>query len=174
MKIHLLFDDPAVVLKRELLWIPIWGWYAAKADLIPVNRGARGRAIASMIQGAKRMLAQGRKIVIFPQGTRVAPGVYAPYRVGIAALYEALDVPIVPMALNSGVFWARHSVRKKAGTITVEFLPPIPPGLQREDVLERLERELEAASRSEEHTSELQSLMRISYAVLCLQKNIST
>src|SRR3546814_19245415 len=84
-----------------------------------------------MIQGAKRMLAQGRKIVIFPQGTRVAPGVYAPYRVGIAALYEALDVPIVPMALNSGVFWARHSVRKKAGTIQVEFLPPIPPGLQR-------------------------------------------
>src|SRR3546814_12185373 len=98
-----------------------------------------------MIQGAKRMLAQGRKIVIFPQGTRVAPGVYAPYRVGIAALYEALDVPIVPMALNSGVFWARHSVRKKAGPNMVEFLPPIPPGLPREDVLERLASKLEAA-----------------------------
>src|SRR3546814_13687891 len=92
-----------------------------------------------MIQGAKRMLAQGRKIVIFPQGTRVAPGVYAPYRVGIAALYEALDVPIVPMALNSGVFWARPSVRKTAGTTTVELLPPIPPALPAAAVLARLD-----------------------------------
>ncbi len=146
MKLHLLFDDPAIVLKRELMWIPIWGWYAAKADLIPVDRGARGRAITSMIEGARRMVAQRRKIVIFPQGTRVAPGAAAPYRIGIAALYEALQVPVVPMALNAGVFWPRRSLRKRAGTITVEFLPAIPPGLPRDEFLRRLEQELEAAS----------------------------
>lgn len=146
MKLHLLFDDPAVVLKRELMWLPIWGWYAAKAELIPVDRGGRSKAVASMIDGARRVARQRRPIVIFPQGTRVAPGVYAPYRIGIAALYDALDLPVVPMALNSGVFWGRRSFRKKPGTVTVEFLPPIPPGLPRDAFLERLERQLEAAT----------------------------
>ncbi|HET8727342.1 MAG TPA: lysophospholipid acyltransferase family protein [Alphaproteobacteria bacterium] len=146
MKLHLLFDDPSVVLKRELMWLPVWGWYAAKADLIPVNRGGRSKAIASMVRGARRMVRQHRPIVIFPQGTRVAAGVYAPYRIGIAALYDALDVPVVPMALNSGVFWPRRSHLKRPGTITVEFLEPIPPGLPREEFLLRLEHVLERAS----------------------------
>jgi len=146
MKLHLIFDDPAIVLKRELLWIPIWGWYAAKADQIPVHRGKKGAAIASLIAGAKRMKAQGREIVIFPQGTRTAAGAYQPYKVGIALLYETLDIPLVPMALNSGVFWGRRTFVKRPGTITIEFLPPIPPGLPKEEALAELERRLEAAS----------------------------
>lgn len=147
MKLHLIFHDPAIVLKHELLHIPIWGWYAAKAKMIPVKRGKRGAAIASLVEGARTMKAMGREIVIFPQGTRVAPGVYAPYKIGIAMIYEALgDVPLVPMALNSGVFWGRHSFYKRPGTITIEFLPPIPPGLPKETALFELEARLEAAS----------------------------
>jgi 1-acyl-sn-glycerol-3-phosphate acyltransferase len=146
MKLHLLLDDPAPVLKRELLWLPIWGWYAAKASVIPVNRGARSKAIAGMIAAAKKVRAEGRPIVIFPQGTRVAPGDWKPYRIGVYALYEALDLPVVPMALNSGVFWGRKAVTKRGGAITVAFLPPIPPGLGRAAFLSRLESELEAES----------------------------
>lgn len=146
MKLHLLVDDPAPVMKRELKWIPIWGWYAAKAGVIPVNRGGRSRAIGSMIEGARQMARQGRPIAIFPQGTRVAAGVWGPYRIGIAALYDALDLPVLPMALNSGVFWPRRSFIKKPGTITVEFLPPLPSDLSRDVMLARLEVELEAAT----------------------------
>jgi 1-acyl-sn-glycerol-3-phosphate acyltransferase len=146
MKLHLLMDDPAVILKRELLFVPIWGWYAAKARMISVDRSARGRAIASMVEGAERVKSEGRPIVIFPQGTRTAVGRYLPYRVGVAVLYRDLDVPIVPMALNSGVYWARRSFKKHAGKIVVEFLPPIEPGLSRDAVLAELENKLEAAT----------------------------
>ncbi|WP_445376604.1 lysophospholipid acyltransferase family protein [Niveispirillum fermenti] len=146
MKLHILFHDPAIVLKHELLYIPIWGWYAWRADLIPVKRGRRGAAINSLVAGARRMRDMGREIVIFPQGTRVAVGEYRPYKVGIGVLYEDLGVPLVPMAVNSGVFWGRHSFIKRPGLITIEFLPPIPPGLPKDVVLFELEARLEAAS----------------------------
>ncbi|MBI1206069.1 MAG: 1-acyl-sn-glycerol-3-phosphate acyltransferase [Azospirillum sp.] len=146
MKLHLLVADPAVVLKRELMYLPIWGWYAAKARMIPVDRGARGRAIASLVAGARRIKAEGRPIVIFPQGTRTAPGAWRSYRVGVGVLYQELDLPIVPMALNSGLFWARNSFFKRPGTVTVEFLAPIPPGLGRERAMAELEERLEAAT----------------------------
>lgn len=146
MKLHLLVDDPAVILKRELSFIPLWGWYAVKAQMIPVHRGGRSKAIASIIEGARKTKAQGRPIAIFPQGTRTAAGTFRPYRIGVAALYEALDLPVVPMALNSGVFWPRRKFIKRPGTITVEFLPPIPPGLTRDAFLKRLEDELESAT----------------------------
>ena len=146
MKLHLLVDDPAVILKRELILIPLWGWYAAKARMIAVHRGGRSKAIASIIAGARRTAAEGRPIAIFPQGTRTAAGSFRPYRVGVAALYEALDLPVVPMALNSGVFWPRRKFVKQPGTITVEFLPPIPPGMDRDAFLKRLEDELETAT----------------------------
>lgn len=146
MKLHLILDDPAVILKRELLKIPLWGWYARKADLIAVDRGGKGRAIASLIDGSRRIVAQNRPIVIFPQGTRVAPGQDHPYRAGIFALYETLDLPVVPMALNSGVFWGRRAFRKKSGTITVQFLTPIPPGLGRDGLAAQLRPALEGAS----------------------------
>lgn len=146
MKLHLLFGDPAIVLKKELLRIPIWGWYAAKTRMIAVDRGKRGVALNSMIRGARARVAEGRPIIIFPQGTRVAMGVSKPYKVGISMLYEELGIPLVPMALNSGAFWGRNSFIKRPGTITVEFLPAIPPGLPREQVLARLEEVVESAS----------------------------
>ncbi|MBB6254070.1 lysophospholipid acyltransferase family protein [Nitrospirillum iridis] len=146
MKLHLLMDDPAIVLKKELTYIPIWGWYASKARMIAVDRGKRGAAIQSLLRGARERVAEGRPIVIFPQGTRTAVGAWRPYKVGIALLYQNLNVPIVPMALNSGLFWPRHKFLRRPGTITIEFLPPIPPGLPKEEALKRLETALETAT----------------------------
>ncbi len=146
MKLHRLFYDPAVILKRELTWIPTWGWYARKARMIAVDRGARGRALSSMIENAKPVRDNGRPIVIFPQGTRVPPGAWRDYRVGVGVLYEHLDLPIVPMALNAGLYWPRRSFIKRPGTIVVEILPPILPGLSRSAVMQELETRLEAAT----------------------------
>lgn len=146
LKLNVLLDDPAVVLKHELLRIPIWGWYATRAEMIPIVRGARGAAIASLIKGARAAAAQRRPIVIFPQGTRLAPGTHRPYKAGIAALYDALDIPVVPMALNSGVFWPRGARVKRSGLITAQFLDPIPPGLSRSEFLSTLEQRTEAAT----------------------------
>lgn len=146
MKLHLLVRDPAIILKRELMWIPIWGWYASKARMIPVDRGAGGAAIRSLIRNSRPVRDEGRPIVIFPQGTRVAPGDYRPYRVGVGVLYESLDIPIVPMALNAGLYWPRRSFLKRPGTVIVEFLPAIPPGRPRAEVMRDLEEALESAS----------------------------
>lgn len=146
MKLHLILDDPAIILKRELLWLPIWGWYAAKSQQIPVDRSRRGAALSPLVRGARAVVAQGRPIVIFPQGTRLAPGAYRPYKVGIGVLYAELDLPIVPMALNSGLFWGRRTIIRRPGTITIEFLPPIPPGLPRDAAMAELEERLEEAS----------------------------
>lgn len=146
LKLHLLLPDPAIVLKAELLKVPVWGRYLVRTGMIPVERGAGSKAIRSMIANARPRAEEGRPIAIFPQGTRTAPGTWRPYRIGVGALYEGLDLPVVPMALNSGVFWGRRAFRKRPGTITVEFLPPIPPGLPREEMMRRLEDELETAS----------------------------
>lgn len=146
MKLHLIFGDPAVILKRELTWIPTWGWYAKKSRMIAVDRGARGRALASMIENSKPVVAEGRPIVIFPQGTRVAPGIYSNYRVGVGVLYDELKLPMVPMALNAGLYWPRRAFLKKPGTIVVEILPPIPPGLSRHQAMQELETRLEEAT----------------------------
>lgn len=146
MKLHLLVKDPAIILKRELMWIPIWGWYAAKAKMIPVDRGAGGAAIKSLIRNSRPVRDEGRPIVIFPQGTRVAPGTYRPYRIGVGVLYDSLGIPIVPMALNAGLYWPRHSFLKRPGTVVVEFLPPIMPGRPRTEAMRDLEERLEAAS----------------------------
>ncbi|WP_044561581.1 1-acyl-sn-glycerol-3-phosphate acyltransferase [Azospirillum sp. B4] len=146
MKLHLMFEDPAIVLKKELTYIPIWGWYAAKARMIAVDRGKRGAAIQSLVRGARERVAEGRPIVIFPQGTRTAVGAWRPYKVGIALLYESLGLPLVPMALNSGLFWPRHKFLRRPGTIVIEFLPAIAPGLSKEEALRRLETALETAT----------------------------
>ncbi|CAO3379593.1 lysophospholipid acyltransferase family protein [Azospirillum argentinense] len=146
MKLHFLVNDPAIILKRELLWIPIWGWYAARSRMIAVDRGAKGRAVASMVRNARPVRDEGRPIVIFPQGTRVAVGAYRPYRIGVGVLYDHLKIPIVPMALNAGLYWARNSFIKRPGTIIVEFLPPIPAGLGRAKAMQELEERLEAAT----------------------------
>jgi 1-acyl-sn-glycerol-3-phosphate acyltransferase len=141
-----LFDDIAIVLKRELLFIPIVGWAMARAGNIAVERGSGASALRGLVKQAKATLADGRSIVIFPEGTRVAPGDQRPYQVGTAALYRQLGVPVVPMALNSGLFWGRRKWIKRPGVITLEVLPPIAPGLSRDAFMETLRERIESAT----------------------------
>lgn len=145
-KLHVLFGDPAIVFKEELTRVPIWGWYAKASGMIPIDRGGRTKTLTKMMSAARKASAEGRRIVIFPQGTRVAPHVRKPYKVGVAALYQELKIPIVPMALNSGLFWPKGKFLKASGKITVEFLPPIAPGLSRSEMMRELENRLETAS----------------------------
>jgi 1-acyl-sn-glycerol-3-phosphate acyltransferase len=142
----LLFDDIAIVLKRELLFIPVVGWAMARAGNIAVARGDGAAALRGMVRQAKAVIADGRRVVIFPEGTRVAPGDQRPYQIGTAALYRQLGVPVVPMALNSGLFWGRRKWVKGPGTITLEILPPIPPGLSRNAFMETLRERIEGAT----------------------------
>jgi 1-acyl-sn-glycerol-3-phosphate acyltransferase len=137
---------PAYVLKRELLFLPLFGLYLQKAGHIAVDRSAGAAALKKMLAAAKRRRDQGRDILIFPEGTRVAVGSHRPYQPGVAALYGQLGLPVVPVALNSGLYWGRRSFRKKPGTITLEFLPAIPPGLPRRAFMAELEKRMEAAS----------------------------
>ena len=145
-KLHMLFEDPAVVLKKELLDIPLWGRYLARSGMIPIDRSAGTKALAIMMNAAHKAADEKRKIIIFPQGTRIPPGEYRPYKSGVMALYKELNLPVIPMALNSGLCWPKNSFTKKPGEITIEFLPPIPAGLPREVFMPRLKEELETAS----------------------------
>jgi 1-acyl-sn-glycerol-3-phosphate acyltransferase len=137
---------PAFILKRELLMIPVFGWFIRKVGMIAVDRAGKAAALKQMVKDANVAFGAGRQIIIFPEGTRVAPGEHKPYQPGIAALYGQLNVPVVPVALNSGLFWGRRSFKRYPGTITVEFLDPIPPGLDRETFLARLEHDIETAT----------------------------
>jgi 1-acyl-sn-glycerol-3-phosphate acyltransferase len=141
-----LFDDPAYIFKRELMWIPIFGWYAWKTDMIPIDRNARGGALAGMIDRVRDELARGRQIIIFPEGTRTVPGAPPAYKQGVTRLYEAASVPCLPVALNSGLFWPRRKFMRYPGTIRLEVLDPIPPGLDTETFAARLEQEIETAT----------------------------
>lgn len=139
-----LLPAAAYVLKRELLAIPVYGWWAEAAGMIPVDRSAGAAALLSLLRGAERAAAEGRQIVIFPEGTRVAPGERRRYQPGVVALYERLALPVTPVATDSGRFWGRRAFRKRAGTITLSVLPAIPPGLPRAEFLSRLEGAIEA------------------------------
>ncbi len=143
---HVIADDPAIVMKRELLAIPIYGWYCRKTRMIPVDRDAGPRALKGLVRAALAAKAASRPIIIFPQGTRVAPGVAAPYLPGVAALYRQLELPCVPVALNSGLFWGRGAFLIRPGTLVLEFLDPIPPGLKRAEFMRELENRIESAS----------------------------
>jgi 1-acyl-sn-glycerol-3-phosphate acyltransferase len=138
--------DPAIVLKRELLFLPLYGWYAARVGSIAIDRKAGAVALRKMVARAQAIAAQGRPIVIFPEGTRVAPGAHLPYQPGVAALYQKLGLPLVPAALNSGLFWGRRSFLKRRGQITLEFLEPIPPGWPRRRLMTELEQRIETAT----------------------------
>jgi len=137
---------PAIILKKELTRVPVWGWYFSGMGQIAIDRGSGTEAMNSIVRGCKRALESGRSVIIFPQGTRVAPGAVKPYKIGIAKVYRDVHVPIVPLALNSGMFWGRNAFFKKSGTVTFEFLPAIPPGLPPLQMMERLEKEIEDAS----------------------------
>jgi 1-acyl-sn-glycerol-3-phosphate acyltransferase len=141
-----LLDDPTYILKRELTWIPFFGWYLIKGGMIAVDRGARGRALTSMTEGARKALADGRQIIIFPEGTRRPPGAEPSYKYGVVHLYSETGTPCVPVALNSGLFWPRRKFLRYPGTIRLEVLDPIPPGLGKEAFAERLKHDIESAT----------------------------
>ena len=134
------------IMKRELMFAPLLGQYALRIGCVPVNRGKRGAAIAKMLADVKSGKQQGGQLIIYSQGTRVAPGAKRPYKIGTGALYEQLGQPCVPVATNVGVFWPRHGILRKPGLAVVEFLPEIAPGLPRHDFMARLEAEVETAS----------------------------
>jgi 1-acyl-sn-glycerol-3-phosphate acyltransferase len=144
---HQIFDGPSYVLKRELTWIPLFGWYLARAACVAIDRSGGAAALRKMVEQARHIVSQGRAIVIFPEGTRVKPGHHLPYHPGVAALYVQLGVPVVPVALNSGLFWGRRTFLKKPGRITLEILPPIAPGLERKAFTAELELRIETATR---------------------------
>jgi 1-acyl-sn-glycerol-3-phosphate acyltransferase len=141
-----LLPDAAVVYKRELHLIPIFGWFIRRLEMLPIDRGAGGAAIRSLLRRARACVAQGRIVVVMPEGTRVAPGARRPYPPGIAALYSDLGLPVVPVALTAGLFWGRRSFVKRPGVITLEFLPPIAPGLDRPAFMAELQARIELAS----------------------------
>jgi 1-acyl-sn-glycerol-3-phosphate acyltransferase len=146
MAYTVLFDDAAIVLKRELVWIPIVGWAMARAGNITVARGDGSRALRGLVRQAQARIEAGRSILIFPEGTRVAVGAERPYQVGVAALYRQLDVPVVPVALNSGLFWPRRKFVKRPGAVSMEILQPIPPGLKRDEFMKVLRERIEGAT----------------------------
>jgi 1-acyl-sn-glycerol-3-phosphate acyltransferase len=141
-----LFPDPVVILKKELLQIPFYGWYARKHGMIGVDRKAGASALRGMVADAAAAAAQGRTLVMFPEGTRTAPGERQRYQRGIVGLYGRLNLPVVPVALNSGLFWGRRNAFLQPGLITVRILPPIPPGLAGSAFMERLESDIETAA----------------------------
>jgi len=141
-----LFRDPTFVIKRELLWIPFFGWYAWHGGMIPVDRGAGKAALSGIALHARKALAEGRQIIIFPEGTRRPAGADPKYKFGVAHLYGEAGVPCVPIALNSGLFWPRRRFLRFPGTVRVEILDPIPPGVDRNTVFARLQDEIEAAT----------------------------
>jgi 1-acyl-sn-glycerol-3-phosphate acyltransferase len=147
MAVHYLLGDPAIVLKRQLLFVPFYGWYLMKTGMIAVRREGGANALRRMTDLARGKFARGRSVVIFPEGTRKKAGAPPDYKPGVAALYAQLGVDCVPAALNSGLFWTGFlGFLKKRGKIVIEFLEPIPPGLNRREFMPRLETVIEGAS----------------------------
>lgn len=134
------------IMKREILWTPVIGLYAWRIGCVPVNRGKRGQAIAKMVADVDKGRAEPGQLVIYSQGTRIAPGVRAPYKIGTGVLYEQLGQPCVPAATNVGLVWPRRGILRHRGLAVVEFLDPIPPGLPRDQFMTLLENRVETAS----------------------------
>lgn len=141
-----LVESPVFILKRELQWIPVFGWLTIKGRMVPVDRGGGSQALAAMIERARVELADNRQLIIFPEGTRRAAGAEPRYKLGVAHLYAAEGVPCVPIALNSGLFWPRRSLRRFPGTVVAEILDPIAPGLDKDAFFTRLQNDIEAAT----------------------------
>jgi 1-acyl-sn-glycerol-3-phosphate acyltransferase len=147
LALYMLLDDPIVVVKRELKSIPFYGWFVAKADTIFVDRKGHANAFRKMAAHAAKAVGRGRSLIIFPEGSRMKPGAKTDYKSGIAGLYGQLQIPCVPVALNSGLFWTgRSGFLKKRGCIVVEFLPAIPAGLKRAEFMQTLEERIETAT----------------------------
>ena len=140
----LFFDDPAYILKRSLMRLPLFGWYAKKMQTVAIDRGKGSVALNSITKNAKKMMAASpRQIIIYPEGTRKQAGAPPKYKYGITHLYHTLETPVLPVALNSGLFWARETFMRYPGTILVEFLEPIKPGLKKDVFAKKLENMIE-------------------------------
>nr|WP_237072714.1 lysophospholipid acyltransferase family protein [Pseudaestuariivita rosea] len=146
MMIYAAIPMPKFIMKKELLWAPFIGQYAYRMGCVPVDRNKRGKAIPKMLEDVSAGRQNPGQLVIYPQGTRVAPGVKADYKIGTYLIYEQLGQPCVPVATNVGVFWPRKGIMRKPGVAVVEFLDPIPPGLSRDDFMTRMVDSIEAAS----------------------------
>jgi 1-acyl-sn-glycerol-3-phosphate acyltransferase len=142
----IMLPNPAFVLKAELLAAPVLGWYATAMGMIPIDREAHASALKKLLRASRPARDAGRQIVIFPEGTRQELGVAGEYKPGVAAIYRDLGVPCVPVALDTGRIWSAKGVKTRAGVATIEFLPPIPPGLSREDFMRELETRIEKRS----------------------------
>ena len=142
----LILKNPSYVLKKELHKIPFWGMAANKYGAISVDRYGAASSLKQLINDTKDRLSQNYSVIIFPEGTRSKPGIKMPYHPGIAALYSTTEAPVIPVAVNSGLFWGRRSFIKRPGVITIEFLPPIDRGLKRHDFMAKLESTLELAT----------------------------
>ncbi|MCC6912241.1 MAG: 1-acyl-sn-glycerol-3-phosphate acyltransferase [Rhodospirillaceae bacterium] len=138
-------ENPVFVLKRELIYIPVVGWYMQRAGLVHIDRGAGATAMRKMFREAQEALAAGNQVVIFPEGTRVKPGTSVPYKPGVAALYAHCDAPVIPMSLNTGTIWGKTRILKRPGEIVFRYRPALPKGLSRDEMLAELRVRLEAA-----------------------------
>ena len=141
-----LLPNTAYVLKKQLLKLPFWGWYLWRMKMIAIDRSAGASSIKQLIRDGKIALAENRPIVIFPEGTRTKPNSKPEYHAGITAMYSSLGVCVVPVALNSGVYWGKNAFFKKSGTIIIEFLPPIPANLPKKQFIDKLQNDIETAS----------------------------
>lgn len=141
-----MLPEPCIVLKQELMRLPIFGWYAWRTGMIPIRRDGGPTALRAMSAAARAALADGRQVLIYPEGTRKAPGAPPDYKSGVAALYRELQAPCTPLATNSGQVWPAHGMAKWSGEAVFEFLPPIAPGLKRAVFMAELQGRLEAAS----------------------------
>ncbi len=139
-------EKPVFVLKKELMWVPILGWYISAVGLVPVDRAAGASAMRRMLRAASKAIDDGKQMLIFPEGTRIRPGEHHPYKPGFIALYNHCKVPLVPMALNTGYSWGKSRIRKEPGEIVFKYLPPLPAGLSKSEILDTLRERLETAA----------------------------
>jgi 1-acyl-sn-glycerol-3-phosphate acyltransferase len=140
------FDRPMFIYKRELGYIPLFGWYLVKSKMIGVDRSGGMRSLMEMARRAPRDVRGGRQLIIFPEGTRRPVGAAPDYKTGVGQIYVNSGVPCIPVALNSGLFWPRRTFMRYPGTLVVEFLDPLPPGLTRKEFIARISTSIEDAT----------------------------
>ena len=144
----LVLDHPAIVIKKELLWYPVFGWYAWRTDMIAIDRAGGSKTLRNMVDASQSRMKEGRQLLIFPEGTRRLPGAKPNYRSGVFGMYHELDVAVVPVATNIGLCWPRKGLRRRPGTVVVEILPVIETGMQKQPFMDRLESTIETACES--------------------------
>lgn len=141
----LVLDHPAIIIKKELLWYPMFGWYAWRTDMIAINRAGGPKTLLNMIEASRKRMEEGRQLLIFPEGTRQLPGAAPKYRPGVFGLYHELNVPVVPVATNVGLCWPRRGLRRSPGTVVIDILPVIETGLDKKPFMDKLEGTIEPA-----------------------------